>query len=168
MSAKQKHSLAMKRAIGLCIQGDVTGAYEYLLRQADIGSEEREFARQLRIRFLENNPDFQINSADTWVQNVVAIYYRYFTCVLTKRMSLDQGEDMLLAELSNVVAAQNIEEAEEKLKQEFHARGYYFLGGKTLPFWGPYIWKAQDSRMAMSNHSRDSGRNNPRRRPTRQ
>lgn len=50
MSAQRERSLAMKRALGLCIQGNVIGPYGYLQSQTDIGEEEAEIARKLHGR----------------------------------------------------------------------------------------------------------------------
>lgn len=146
MSAKHEYSSVVANAIGLCIQGDVLQAYEYIRRQPDNGEQEEQFVQQLHDRFIIDDPIYAVNSEDPWVRNVVTTYYRYFTEVLTKRMSLNAGKRMLLAELNKIVTADTIETVEEKLKHEFLARGYHFLGGKTQPFWGPYIWKTQESR----------------------
>ena len=146
MSNKHEHSPAILNALGLCFQGDVLAAYGYLLHQRDKGQQEERFLQQLHDRFLVNDPKYEVNSGDVWVCNVVMAYYRYFTAVLTKRVSLSTGEEMLLTELNKFVVSNSLQTAEEKLKQGFAARGYYFLGGKTQPYWGPYIWKAQESR----------------------
>lgn len=38
-----------------------------------------------------------------------------------------------------------IKRAEEYLQTELGNQGYFFLGGKTLPFWGPYIYAKQEN-----------------------
>jgi len=70
-------------------------------------------------------------------------YYKYFNSVLT-------GDDSVLAEkqlaegLSKIINADyetDLDKIEEKLKAIFEEKGYNFLGGVTIPYRGPYIWK---------------------------
>ncbi|MBW7876712.1 MAG: hypothetical protein H3C47_12070 [Candidatus Cloacimonetes bacterium] len=38
-----------------------------------------------------------------------------------------------------------IQNAENYLKTELEKLGYFFLGGRTLPYWGPYIYARQEN-----------------------
>jgi len=38
-----------------------------------------------------------------------------------------------------------MDKIEELLAEQFQKRGYYFQGGVTQPYRGPYIWKQQSA-----------------------
>lgn len=146
MADTSRFSPALLNALGLCVRGDVLSAYEYLVSQPENRQEEERFVQQLHGRFLVDEPQYQIESGDPIVQGVMTAYYRYFTDVLTKRLSPITAEHELLTGLNAYVRAESIEAAEDKIKLVFNARGYYFLGGKTQSFWGSYVWKTQESK----------------------
>jgi len=88
-------------------------------------------------------------SADAWIRDVLLAYYGYFILVLKHKESHDKAENGLLGQLRGLVPEEcraNLDRVEEALGNQFRARGYYFLGGYTLPYRGPYIWKRMERR----------------------
>jgi hypothetical protein len=143
VSSSRKLSLALQQACGFCIQGDVLAAYNHLRSQPIQTKREEVFAQRLYRRFLTDSPKYRIKSQDTWIRHVVQAYYRYYTAVLTKQASPNEGEQLLFSELSKFIPGHDLDAIEAHLKDEFAERGYHFLGGITPPFWGPYVWKTQ-------------------------
>ncbi len=83
-------------------------------------------------------------SVDPETRDVLLAYYWYFILVLKHKESNIKAEDILLRQLRGLVSRQyrmNLDTVEKALSKQFRAKGYYFLGGYTLPYRGPYIWK---------------------------
>lgn len=136
----------MDQFYNYCLQGDVSAAYEYLKTvKSDEASELRD---QYYRRFFSDHDKEEMLTDDPWVQGVIDIYYDYFRTVLTKSQSQDEAEKNLAEHLTAFLQAEKdylgIDEAEKRLQAEFENRGYYFLGGKTLPYYGPYIWRKME------------------------
>jgi hypothetical protein len=84
------------------------------------------------------------HSEDTWIRDVLLAYWWYFLLVLKYDESHSKAEDVLFRQLRDLVPEQfrmNLDMVEEALSEQFQSKGYYFLGGYTLPYRGPYIWK---------------------------
>ncbi len=99
-------------------------------------------------------PYFEEPSADVWVRDVLLAYGVYYLHVLEHKMPALDAEALLRDNLlpfaqaggsgSTLMALDDVEEA---LAVQFRERGFYFLGGQTLPYYGPYIWRRIDSRI---------------------
>ena len=135
----------MKQLYSYCIQGDVQKAYDYLLRLEKTKSIEK-LTKKYYNRFFSNKPVFHYKTKDPWIKSVLKAYYEYFIGVLTKKEDINDIEQRLKTDLNNIVgdSLTDLDLLEEMLKREFEARGYYFLGGVTAPYRGPYIWKTQE------------------------
>jgi len=134
----------LKKFYSICIQGNVLKALDYLQSSEDKDEETLEIERKYIKRFVDKGEEFEINSDDPLVKEIILEYYKYFISVLT-------GNDSALAEkelaegLSKIIDADGeygIDRIEGKLKAIFEEKGYSFLGGVTIPYRGPYIWKA--------------------------
>jgi len=87
------------------------------------------------------------------VQDALLAYGRYFVRVLQNKTPAPEAEALLRNDLLPLVpvtpdagALQTLDDVEEALAAQFRERGLYFLGGRTLPHYGPYIWKRTDGR----------------------
>lgn len=133
----------IKRFYSLCLQGNVMQAIEYIKEFKEIDKAARDLYHLYENRFLKNNEELEIASDDEWVRKIVSCYYRYFRSVLTGS-NIKEAEETLgecLRKLIDRNKAYDLDHIESELKNIFKEKGYYFLGGKTLPFWGPYIWE---------------------------
>lgn len=130
----------------LCIQGEITQIYQQLIRKEHRTAEEEAMLKSYQQRFFQKNEPFQ--HVDKWIANVVNCYHRYFIDVLTRRKDVSQAESDLLIGLgkSTFSHAQSMEEIEEELRQIFKEKGYSFVGGRTFPHYGPYIWQTTESK----------------------
>lgn len=130
----------------LCIQGEITQIYQQLIEKENRTLEEETMLKNYQQRFFQKNEPFQ--HVDKWIEYVVNCYQSYFIDVLTCRKDVYQAEGKLLIDLSKSISSQakSMEEVEDELKQKFKLKGYSFLGGRTSPHYGPYIWQSTESK----------------------
>lgn len=130
-----------------CLQGDVTAAYEYLQSVPNKPKKYKQLEIKYENRFFSSKPVYRFKTKDPWVRQVIKAYYQYFTAVLTRK-NVEEAENQLIATLQPLVSDyhDDLDRLEEKLEELLNKQGYYFLGGVTPPFRGPYIWKTQEKR----------------------
>ena len=93
-------------------------------------------------------PYFTSHSIDEWVRDVLTCYFKYFLNIDEKDPSTAKKE--LLAALKPLIPAgrwPGLEKMEDFLTEEFHRKGFCFLGGMTGPYYGPYLWKRTEKRV---------------------
>lgn len=134
----------MQKFFSLCLQGNINSAMEYLRSIQPKTEKMKEIEQQFIHRFYSANEQEAIPSIDSWIRNVISAYHNYFRNVLTNQHTIDEAETVLMEKLNNLVQAEqslDMDSIEEELAARFSDKGYYFLGGITPPFRGPYIWK---------------------------
>ncbi|MGG4264945.1 hypothetical protein [Peribacillus simplex] len=135
----------MKEIYNLCVQGSVIEAYQYLRNLKNKTEEQRHLEKKYYQRFFKKFTESEMKISDSWIQHVLNAYNNYFVNVLTNKKSHDIAEKILLNNLNDILPPRfksvDLESAENGLKGVFEQKGYHFLGGKTLPYYGPYIWK---------------------------
>lgn len=138
----------MDRFYSLCLQGDIRSAMEYLRTAQPQTKEIIELEKCYRERFFSQYFEESIPIEDNWIRDVIATYQHYFRTVLTNSQSLVEAELALSNHLARYLRSKhlsNIDEVENGLAMIFEEKGYYFLGGVTPPFRGPYIWSRMES-----------------------
>ncbi|MFD0771733.1 hypothetical protein ACFQZ1_23655 [Bacillus sp. CGMCC 1.60114] len=130
-----------------CLQGNVNKAYEYLQNiDNNIGLEN--LKNKYYNRFYAEKPIFQYKTKDIWMRSVIRVYYEYFISVLTNRKNKEEAESILAEHLIELLpgfeTTNDLDSIEELLAKEFKSRGFYFLGGVTPPYRGPYIWRKEE------------------------
>lgn len=137
----------MDRFYSLCLQGDINAAMEYLGTIQPKTNEIKEIETRYQCRFFSPSSDDRFSTEDEWIRKALSIYYDYFRTVLTKRVERTDAEAKLNQALQHDLLKKSsltIEETEDELASIFTEKGYYFLGGVTQPFRGPYIWQKMD------------------------
>ena len=93
------------------------------------------------------------DAADPWVRDVLLAYLRYFTRLFELGEPPERAESSLADALTALaivprtgMAEPDIDAAELVLGREFATRGYRFLGGRTPPHFGAYIWARTEDR----------------------
>lgn len=89
-------------------------------------------------------PFFATPSTDEWVRDVLSAYFSYFLDIGKRDENDRAAKRELRSSLKGLVPAgsrRSLDKVEEFLSAEFRRKGYSFLGGKTGPYYGPYIWK---------------------------
>jgi hypothetical protein len=97
-------------------------------------------------------PFRQEPSADPWICHVLFAYFHYFVQVLFEHADPIRAEQALVEELHPLATETStlpldLSIIETQLGERFRAREYTFLGGYTLPYRGPYIWKRTEQRV---------------------
>ena len=92
-------------------------------------------------------------AVDRWIRDALLAYLRYFT----RLFELDEpatGAESSLADALTALAdvprsgahEPDIDAAESVLRRGFADRGYQFLGGRTPPHFGAYVWRRTEDR----------------------
>lgn len=126
-----------------CFQGNVLEAIDYLKSFENNSEDILELERKYIHRFVTKDEVLKIDSEDPWIQEVLKCYYKYYISVLTNN-DLQESEKQLTVSLANTLMINegvDLDEIETKLESIFREKGYSFLGGRTTPYRGPYIWK---------------------------
>ena len=138
----------MKKFYALCLQGDIKSAMEYLSSIHPRTEEINDLLQLYQDRFFSANFMNCVPIDDQWVKSVIGSYYQYFQKVLTDFKSVEKAEIDLSQQLAHILGEKqftNIEEIEQQLARVFTEKGFYFLGGVTPPFRGPYIWREMET-----------------------
>ena len=93
------------------------------------------------------------DAADPWLRDALLAYLRYFVRVFERDEAPEAAEGELATELSELTGVErttdadaDTTEAERRLTTGFEERGYRFLGGRTPPYLGAYIWSRTEVR----------------------
>ncbi len=95
-------------------------------------------------------PYFTHPSADEWIRDVASAYFTYFQCVGDDERANREAVKTLAFSLRALVPAghrRSMDQIEDFLFAEFQRKGWVFLGGRTGPYYGPYIWKRTEKRV---------------------
>jgi hypothetical protein len=143
------------RYIFYCLQGDVCGGYQFLCEIKDPPQVVLKFRQRLKKRLFSDSPQLRFkSSASIWVRQLLRIFADYYVAVLVRKQDIKRAEELLAervkAEILNCAATmensleEQVSGIDEKLKDKFRQMGWYYLGGRTLPFVGPYIYEEQE------------------------
>jgi hypothetical protein len=94
-------------------------------------------------------PFFAHPSVDDWVHDVLISYFNYFLSIGEKKEVNQAARNNLHSSLKPLVPVgmrESLDRIEEFLYDEFRRKGYFFLGGMTGPYFGPYVWKRTEKR----------------------
>lgn len=135
-----------------CLQGDLLEGYRSLGKLCD--SEARpsqalqKFKARVEARFFAEMPVLRWKTQIPWVRQVLTLYAKYYVAVLTRQTPPAEAERALATALNQDVFSAgattpplSLDEVEIKLAEKFTSIGWHFLGGKTHPFYGPYIYE---------------------------
>ncbi len=91
---------------------------------------------------------------DPWIAKVLAVYQRYWSRVMTGRVTAEIGKRQLADTLAPLVGVSGksgtpieMDELEPKIQEQIRARGYYSLQGVTSPFREFMLWRTQDNKV---------------------
>lgn len=126
-----------------CFHGNVLEAIDYLKSFENNSEDILELERKYIHRFVTRDEVFKFDSDDPWIQEVLKCYYKYYIAVLTNN-DVQESEKQLTVSLAKILMINegiDLDDIETKLESIFREKGYFFLGGRTTPYRGPYIWK---------------------------
>lgn len=97
-------------------------------------------------------PLVRSDAPDRWLRGALLAYLRHFVRVLDRGEPRAGAEAELIDALSALAGTArtgddegDLEVAEAELAAGFRPRGYTFLGGRTPPHLGPYIWSRTET-----------------------
>lgn len=129
---------------GCIIKGDLHGAISYV----------KQFPEQIALynRFMSvfEQEKYITYEVDAELNQILAMYQRYYRDVFYLCIGKKQSEDRLRARLSEFLGIHDTSIKLCDLEQNyivevFRRKGLYFLGGKTGGYYGPYIWKTTET-----------------------
>jgi len=93
------------------------------------------------------------DAVDPWLRDALMAYLRHFVRLFEHDEPRESAESGLARELCAIVGSAptgdddgDVTAAEGELAKGFAERGYRFLGGRTPPYLGAYIWSRTDDR----------------------
>ena len=127
---------------GHLIRGDLLGAIRYIKQFP----EQAELAERYRKRF--EGEEYAASGEDAVLEAILSAYRKYYRETFYLGMDREKAEDRLSGRLARVLGAEKgtVEQLEEKVAETVRGRGLYFLGGRTSGWYGPYIWKAMETK----------------------
>lgn len=135
---------AKRKYFDYCLSGDVKGGLNFL-KDIDLPSKNIiKFIKRVENRFFSNRPYRRYKTRIQWVRKILASYYDYYIEALVFQKDPKIAEKNLLKSLKSHLGAAsgtNMSEVEEAIARKFASIGWHFLGGKTYPYWGPYIYE---------------------------
>jgi hypothetical protein len=126
-----------------CFQGKVLQAIAYLDQEPDTATGESELREQYYKRFCRGKQRYDFQTQDLLLEEILNSYCEYYRQVLTSTPHLEAEKYLTdtLIQILSLNEGVDMENIENLLAPLFEERGYHYLGGQTLPYWGPYIWK---------------------------
>ena len=98
-------------------------------------------------------PHIAEEAPDAWMRGALMAYLRYFTRVFELAQDRTVAESRLADELAALIGGPrthdddaDVTAAEAALRAGFKQRGLEFLGGRTPPYLGAYIWSRTEQR----------------------
>lgn len=99
------------------------------------------------------DPLTRTDAPDAWLRDALMAYLRHFTRLFEREEPREAAESVLAAELRAITRREpsddddaDITAAEADLAKGFEERDYRFLGGRTPPYFGAYIWTRTEDR----------------------
>ena len=87
---------------------------------------------------------------DAYLNEILTIYQRYYRNAFYLCISKENAADKLKAELAAFFGINDGIELcdieQNQIAEAFQDRGFYFLGGMTSGYYGPYIWRVTETK----------------------
>lgn len=130
---------------GYIIKGDLTGAMNYVKAYP----EQKELQERYRAIFEEEK--YQTYAVNAELNHILAAYQMYFRDVFYLGMDREAAKEKLrnalVQSLTLADPSITLEEMEEnQLADAFREQGFFFLGGRTGGYYGPYIWRVTEAK----------------------
>lgn len=138
-------SYSEKQLKTLCINGDIAGVTKYLAQFP----EKQALLKRYQKRFYQKPPHFTFKTKNRLARKILRIYYHYYIMIFVDKKSIEEGRTYLEEAFNHLFSFpkfKNIEEIETHIKKVLRKEGFYFLGGQTSSFFGPYIWQTMHSK----------------------
>ena len=126
------------------VKGDLIGALHYI----------KQFAEQTTLydKYITifKHKQYISYPIDDELNSILKIYQQYYRDVFFLNIDKKESTDKLKDRLTNFlrIKEENIElsDVENQIAKVFKYKGYYFMGGKTSGYYGPYVWKSIETK----------------------
>lgn len=143
---------------GLLIQGDLHGAVDYLAPFP----EQQELLERYQAVF--NRGEVLRRSDNMLVNQVDAVFQSYYRAVFWQKAPDREARSALAADLARLAGLtlapaapldERLDCAEQRVAELVEAEGFHYLGGETSGWFGPYIWKTNETTVYQVELPRD-------------
>lgn len=122
------------------IRGDLLGALHYIEQFPEqIELLDKYMSIFMHKQYIHYPIDDELNC-------ILRIYQQYFCDVFFLKIKNEEAESKLREKLADFLRINDISELDDLEQNQvtalFKSRGFYFMGGKTSGYYGPYIWKS--------------------------
>ena len=129
---------------GYIIKGDLIGAVSYV----------RQFPEQAELynRFMAvfEQEEYHTWEVDACLNEILTLYQMYYRDVFYLCIGKENAADKLRKALAAFFGINDGIELcdieQNQISEAFQSRGFHFLGGKTSGYYGPYIWRATETK----------------------
>ena len=130
---------------GYLVKGDLLGAIRYVKQFPEqTGLYDRFMSVFVREQYIAYEVDADLN-------DILAIYQKYYRDAFYLCVGRENAADRLRARLAgffgvsdNAADLDGIERS--RAGEAFQSRGFYFMGGRTSGYYGPYIWRTTETK----------------------
>ena len=130
---------------GYIIKGDLHGALHYI----------EQFPEQVELlhKYLSifKHRQYIVYPIDKQLNCILQIYQQYYIDVFFLGIKNEDAENQLTRQLVDFLRIKETTELSDienhHLTELFKAKGFYFMGGKTSGYYGPYVWKSIETKI---------------------
>lgn len=127
--------------LGYIFNGDLIGAMAYLKQ---FPAQQELYERYLSIFEYEKYVEYDVPAE---LNGILADYQSYYRDVFYLRMEKDEAATALKRRLVMRLGCSEddlVELEERRIVPIFQSHGFFFMGGKTSGYYGPYVWRTAE------------------------
>lgn len=129
----------------VCREYLVKGNLRAALAYAGQFPDQTELCRKYRALFEEEN--YLAYDVEADLNEILLNYQKYYRDAFYLELPTEVAARTLRDRLAALLQADgDLDELESRAAEAFRAKGYFFLGGRTSGFYGPYIWRTEELR----------------------
>lgn len=143
---------------GLLIQGDLHGAVDYLAQFPE------QQALLERYRSVFDRGEVMRRSDNMLVNRVDAVFQAYYRAAFWQKTPEREARAALADDLARLAGVtldpaapldERLERVEQRVAELVEAEGFHYLGGETSGWFGPYIWRTNETTVYQVELPRD-------------
>lgn len=143
---KQMSEFNVNAYYGYIIKGDLIGAIRYVKQFPD------QTALYNQFMAVFEQEQYLTYAVDTDLNDILTIYQRYYRDVFYICIGKERAADRLRVRLADFlgIADKSIELCDmerNRIAGIFLSRGFYFMGGRSSGYYGPYIWQTVETKI---------------------
>lgn len=134
-----------KNYLDYILVGDLLGAIKYLKSFSDC---KELYQKYIDLFEFENYRKYNVEEP---FDEILKVYQKYYRDIFYLKICSTVSEKALKSNLAKVLeirdcSEMDMQEIEKYVEERFIGSKYYFLGGKTSGYYGPYIWTHSENK----------------------